>query len=112
MTEESEVEEEIRLILGRLEIFAAKVKDGLQNADFQTRRDIIRTLVKRVEVDEQHIRIVFRVSPIPSPPASDERPPEVDPLLGLFRTFRALAKELVRRVDVKVQSLHDHTYSA
>jgi hypothetical protein len=33
----------------------------------------------------------------------------VDPKLGFFRTFRALAKELVRRVDGKVQSLHDRT---
>ncbi len=74
LKEESEVEEEIRLILGRLETFAAKVKDGLQNADFQTRRDIIRTLVKRIEVDEQHIRIVFRVSPMPAPPTSEEAP--------------------------------------
>jgi site-specific DNA recombinase len=72
LKEASEVEEELRLILGRLETFAAKVTDGLQQADFQTRRDIIRTLVKRVEVDEQHIRIVFRVSPIPFPPSSDD----------------------------------------
>ena len=50
--EESEVGEELRLILGRLETFAAKVKDGLYQADFQTRRDIVRTLVKRVEIDE------------------------------------------------------------
>src|SRR5260370_32574177 len=63
LKEESEVEEELRLILGRLETFAAKVQDGLQQADFQTRREIIRTLVKRVEVDEQQIQIVFRVSP-------------------------------------------------
>src|SRR5919108_3730483 len=33
---EGEVEEELRLILGRLETFAAKVHDGLQQADFQT----------------------------------------------------------------------------
>jgi hypothetical protein len=71
LKEESEVDEELRLILGRLETFAAKVKEGLHQADFQTRRDIIRTLVKRVEVDEQHIRIVFRVSPMPFPPSSD-----------------------------------------
>jgi site-specific DNA recombinase len=63
LKEESEVEEELRLILGCLETFAAKVKDGLHQADFQTRRDIIRTLVKRVEVDEQQIRVVFRVNP-------------------------------------------------
>jgi len=53
LKEEPEVEEELRLILGHLETFAAKVKDGLQRADFQTRREIIRALVKRVEVDEQ-----------------------------------------------------------
>jgi site-specific DNA recombinase len=68
---EGEVEEELRLIMGRLETFAAKVHDGLQQADFQTRREIIRGLVKRVEVDQQHIRIVFRVSPTSFPPASD-----------------------------------------
>src|SRR5215470_9826704 len=68
---EGEVEEELRLILGRLETFAAKVHDGLQQADFQMRQEIIRSLVKRVEVDQQHIRIVFRLSPTSSPPASD-----------------------------------------
>jgi hypothetical protein len=68
---EGEVEKELRLILGRLETFAAKGHDGLQQADFQTRREIIRSLVKRVEVDQQHIRVVFRVSPTSVPPASD-----------------------------------------
>jgi site-specific DNA recombinase len=71
LKEESEVEEELRLILGHLETFASKVQDGLHQADFQTRRDIIRALVKRVEVDEQQIRIVFRVSPT-SPLSSSE----------------------------------------
>ena len=71
LKEESEVEEELRLIVGRLETFAEKVQEGLQHADFQTRREIIRTLVKRVEVDEQQIRIVFRVSPMPFPPTSE-----------------------------------------
>jgi hypothetical protein len=68
LQEESEVEEELRLILGRLETFAAKVQNGLHQADFQTRRDIIRALVKRVEVDEQQIRIVFRIRPMSLPP--------------------------------------------
>src|SRR5579863_9361699 len=43
LKEDAEAEEELRLILGRLETFAAKVQDGLHQADFQTRRDIIRT---------------------------------------------------------------------
>lgn len=67
-------EEELRLILGRLETFAAKVKEGLDQADFQTRREIIRALVKRVEVLEQQIRIVFRISPTTLPPSSGGTP--------------------------------------
>jgi site-specific DNA recombinase len=71
LKKESEVEEELRLVLGRLETFAAKVQDGLRQADFHTQREIIRALVKRVEVDEQQIRVVFRVSPT-SPLSSSE----------------------------------------
>jgi site-specific DNA recombinase len=71
---EEEVEEELRLILGRLETFAAKVHDGLQHADFHTRREIIRSLVKRVDVDQQHIRVVFRVSPTSVLLSSDNTP--------------------------------------
>jgi hypothetical protein len=63
------------LLLSRLETFAAKVQDGLQQADFQTRRDSIRALVKRVEVDEQQIRIVFRVSPTSLPSSSEDGSP-------------------------------------
>ena len=72
LKEEAEVEGERRLILGQLETFAAKVSAGLQTADFSTRRDIIRALVKRVEVDEQQIRVVFRVSPTWSASSSED----------------------------------------
>jgi site-specific DNA recombinase len=41
----------------------------LQQADWQARREIIRTLVKRVEMDEHQVRVVFRLSPsVPSHP--------------------------------------------
>ena len=71
---EGEMEEELRLIMGRLETFAAQVHNGLQQADFHTRREIMRSLVKRVEVDQQHIRVVFRVSPPSMLPSSDSVP--------------------------------------
>src|SRR5690349_18089441 len=50
----------------------AEVEGELHNADFSTRRDIIRALVKRVELDEQQIRVVFRVSPTWSPSPSED----------------------------------------
>ncbi len=65
----------MRVILSRLETFAAKVQDGLQQADFENRREIIRALVKRVEVDTQQIRVVFRVSPTSLPSSSDDISP-------------------------------------
>lgn len=65
----------LRAILGRLETFATKVNEGLHNADFQTRREIIRALVKRVEIDEQQIRVVFRISPLASVPPFDGASP-------------------------------------
>jgi site-specific DNA recombinase len=55
-------ERELRLVIGQLLEFAARVKAGLEEADWSTRREIIRTLVKRVEVDEGEVRVVYRVS--------------------------------------------------
>jgi len=62
-------DEEIRVLLSRLETFAARVRDGLAQAAWDTRREIIRALVNRVEIDEEQVRVVFRISPIPSPPS-------------------------------------------
>jgi site-specific DNA recombinase len=90
---EGEMEDEVRLIVGRLETSAAKVHEGLQQADFPTRREIIRSLVKRVEVDKQHLRVVFRVSQTSVRPSSDSAPPGVsaDLLDGCGR-FQALGR--------------------
>jgi site-specific DNA recombinase len=62
---EENQEAELRLVIGRLEEFASRVSEGLEGADWRTRREIIRALVKRVEVDEHEVRVVYRVSPSP-----------------------------------------------
>jgi len=49
------------------------VRDQLDEADWTTRRDVIRTLVRRIEVDDQHVRVVFRVSPEPQDDAGSCR---------------------------------------
>jgi len=74
--DEASLEHELSLILGRLDEFATRVKTGLHEADWLTRREIIRALVKRVEIDQEQVRVVFRVNPLPQAP----RPPsEKDP---------------------------------
>ena len=59
------LQDELRLIIGRLETFAEQVRDGLAGAEWLQRREIIRALVKRVEVGEEEVNVVFRVGPDP-----------------------------------------------
>jgi site-specific DNA recombinase len=61
---------EIRLIVGRLEDFAAKIDAGLEDSDWLSKREMIRALVKRVEVTPDRVNVVFRV---------DSYPGEADP---------------------------------
>src|SRR5207248_2937056 len=58
-------QQELRLALSGLEEFAQQVKEGLEQADWHKRRQIIRALVKRIEVDQEEVRIVYRVGPPP-----------------------------------------------
>lgn len=58
-------EADLRDLLGRLDEFARRVRTGLKDADVATRREIIRTLVKRIEVGEEEVRVVYKVNPFP-----------------------------------------------
>jgi site-specific DNA recombinase len=53
--------EELRLAFSRLDDFADQMKEGLMSADWGQRREILRALIKRVEVDNESIRIVYKV---------------------------------------------------
>jgi site-specific DNA recombinase len=56
---------ELRLVIARLDNFAATVRDTLDKADWLTKRELIRTLVRRVEIGKDDVQVVFRVPPIP-----------------------------------------------
>ena len=44
-----------------VQMFSSQVAAGLDQADWQTRRNIITTLVKRVELQKEQVKIVYRV---------------------------------------------------
>jgi len=54
---------EFQTAIHRLEEFGEKVKDHLDGADWQMRRELIRMLVKRVEIGKEEINVVFRILP-------------------------------------------------
>lgn len=56
---------ELRLIIGQLEDFTQRLDQGLDNVDWSTRREIVRALVKQIEVTDEQIRVVYRVNTVP-----------------------------------------------
>jgi len=63
LADDATQQHDLRLIISQLEDFVAKVRGGLVTADWLTRREIIRALVRRVEIDQQQVSVVFRVPP-------------------------------------------------
>jgi len=49
----------------QLEAFAQRIGKGLREADWDTRRAILRALIKHVEVGKEAIRVVYKVNPDP-----------------------------------------------
>src|SRR5207244_6790814 len=70
LRDEATLATDLRLIIGRLEDFASRVQNGLEEADWTSKRELIRALVKRVAVAHDHVNVVFRV---------DQHPADLDP---------------------------------
>jgi len=73
LADEAALHGELQLIIGRLEDFATKLHNGLEAADWASKRDLIRALVKRVEVARDDVNIVFRIDPYPGDPDSEKK---------------------------------------
>lgn len=56
---------ELRLITTSLEKFTISIDSNLDNLDWTIKRDIIRSLVKRIEINHEDINIVFRINEMP-----------------------------------------------
>ena len=52
---------DLRLVIDNLEVFGRQVTSGLDQAGWDTRREVIRTLVKRVEIEPEQVKVVYRV---------------------------------------------------
>ena len=66
--EAAETERDLALVISRLEDFSAKVAKGLDNLDRIGMQDIIRTVVRRIEIDDSRIEVIFRIPPPDGPP--------------------------------------------
>ena len=66
--------EQLRASLACLDEFSEQIRHGLDQADWTTRREIIRTMVERVRIEENQVRITYRIDfPLFVGKASKER---------------------------------------
>jgi site-specific DNA recombinase len=79
LAEAAEAERGLALVIGRVEDFAAKVHRSLDELDWQATREIVRALVRRIEIDGDAVEVVFRV-----PPSPDDSPAGAGSSLGLL----------------------------
>ena len=66
---ETTSEEELRLLVGNFETFATHIREGLDQANMETKRKILRLMINRIEVDKTEVRIVYKVQSHPFVPS-------------------------------------------
>lgn len=69
----AEARRDLTMVTGRLEDFSIKVRENLDRLDWAARRDVIRLMVRRIEIDDGQIEIIFRIPPPPSGRADGDR---------------------------------------
>jgi site-specific DNA recombinase len=57
--EEAHAEPELTLVIGCLDEFTARVRDGLGELNFAGKQPRIRTLVRRIEIDRNHVEAIL-----------------------------------------------------
>jgi len=73
--EAANAQRELSLVISRLEDFSAKVSNRLDRLDWMGKREIIRILVRRIEIDRDCVEVVFRIPPVGEPQPPDASPP-------------------------------------
>jgi site-specific DNA recombinase len=59
----AETRRDLTLVTGHLEDFSIKVRENLDLLDWAAKREVIRLIVRRIEIDDGQIEIVFRIPP-------------------------------------------------
>jgi site-specific DNA recombinase len=63
--------QDLQLVVGQMETFAHQVEGSLEQADWSTKQQVIRTLVKQIEIGEQAVKIVYKIDSLPFAQAPD-----------------------------------------
>jgi site-specific DNA recombinase len=73
LAEAAALQPDVPLMSGRRDDVAARLHDGVEGADWTRQRELIRALVKRVDVDHDPGHVVFRIEPPPEELGSEKK---------------------------------------
>jgi site-specific DNA recombinase len=65
LAEENQNSQQLQLLILRIDEFTAKLKGRLEKIDWNTKRQIIRSLVRRIDIAPDEVNVVFRVASLP-----------------------------------------------
>ncbi len=65
LTEQKNLTRGVELIVANLENFSCQIGSNIDRLDWNDKRDIIRRVVKRIQVDEEEINIVYKINHVP-----------------------------------------------
>jgi site-specific DNA recombinase len=65
LTQRANEQEELRSVIHHLEEFSQQLSAGMVTLDWTSKREVIRALVKRVEIGKEDVRVVYRVGQLP-----------------------------------------------
>ena len=57
--------QDLHLVIGQVETFAKMLDGSLEEADWLTKRQVIRTLVKHIEICSEEVKVVYRIDSLP-----------------------------------------------
>ncbi len=58
-------QKELQSVINHLDEFANQLADGIEKLSWSDKREVIRALVKRVEVGKDEVRVVYKIGPLP-----------------------------------------------
>jgi site-specific DNA recombinase len=62
MMDQVKLKNELKLVVTGLEHFTSCVEANLEEVDWHTKREIIKTIVKRIEIGKENVTVVFRIN--------------------------------------------------
>jgi site-specific DNA recombinase len=62
---EQSCRQDLQLVVGQIETFARKLEGSLEQADWSTKQQVIRMLVKHIEIGQETVKLVYKVDSLP-----------------------------------------------